>query len=416
MKQSDVSMKGKIMFGAIFFGLLLACTTTTPSRCSQTRTCDNDGDGYFLKTTGCFAKVYDCNDANPKAYPGAEEICDGLDNNCDGSMLPGEQTDADGDGFLACNDCNDNDPNVSPAAEEICDGVDDNCDGKLLSDEATDADGDGFATCMECNDADAAVNPGAAEVCDGKDDNCDGVLFPGEDVDADGDGFLACNDCNDSDAAVNKGAAEICNGIDDNCDGVLLAGEAVDADGDGVLGCNDCNDADALVKPGAEEICNGVDDNCDGALMAGEDTDADGDGLLACNDCNDNGSVCATIPGPPGSWKVQVLLQESEAGFSSDFYIAEPGGEMMLIPDCHNNVGMVASTDVRSGSVVTFFLRVHNDYNGSTYDHYTDSEFSVVTQIDAHSFTIGFEDLPADDADWDFNDAMVRIEFLPVTP
>ncbi len=57
------------------------------------------------------------------------EICDGLDNDCDGIIPADETTDADGDGFVACNDCDDTDPAINPGAQEVCEGIDNNCDG-----------------------------------------------------------------------------------------------------------------------------------------------------------------------------------------------------------------------------------------------------------------------------------------------
>ncbi len=96
-------------------------------------------------------------------------------------------------------DCNDQNPQINPAAVELCNSIDDNCDGKaddgftpvLL---VTDADGDGFGstngmsmigcppvpnfatTFDDCNDTDASIHPGAAEAANGRDDNCNGKV------------------------------------------------------------------------------------------------------------------------------------------------------------------------------------------------------------------------------------------------
>ncbi len=150
--------------------------------------------------------------------------------------------DADGDGATTCDgDCNDADPAVLPGADEACNGRDDDCDG--LVDEGFDADGDGWTTCAgDCDDGDPAAHPGAAEVCGGADEDCDGAVDEG--FDADGDGFLDCpgddRDCNDADPAVFPGADEVCNGRDDDCDGHV--------DEDGV--CPHGDDDDAGDEPG----------------------------------------------------------------------------------------------------------------------------------------------------------------------
>ncbi len=289
---------------------------------------DEDGDGY--------PESEDCNDTDAAVSPGAVEVCDGVDNNCDGLVDEGVMTvsfaDRDADGFgdadepvEACgtadgavanaNDCDDNNPEVFPGAVEVCNGIDEDCDGE--ADEGvtvtvyTDADGDGFgdpateaAACAagdgevlvadDCDDNDPDAWPGNTEVCDEADNDCDGDVD--EEVtttyyrDDDGDGWggfdgtaQGCTvpvgyaeelgDCNDDDVAFHPGATEDdCTDPNDyNCDGSVAY---ADADADGWAACQDCDDSDANVRPDATEICNRIDDDCNG-LIDDDDTGVD---------------------------------------------------------------------------------------------------------------------------------------------
>ena len=139
---------------------------------TSTDEADVDGDGQPV----CAG---DCDDADPATYPGAPEVCDGLDNDCDGAV-PAAEADGDGDGAALCDgDCDDGAPTVYPGAPELCDGLDNDCDGAVASDELVDDDGDGSPICIDCDDADAAVYPGAPELCDGLDNDCDGLIGGG---------------------------------------------------------------------------------------------------------------------------------------------------------------------------------------------------------------------------------------------
>jgi hypothetical protein len=306
---------------------------------------DSDGDGFGDDTSSHVSCIEgpedvsvggDCEDSDAGIYPGALEVCDGVDQDCDGLVdedsvdMQVYYADVDGDGFGDANapvsscsqpsgyvsdstDCDDSSTGIYPGAIELCNGVDEDCDG-LVDEDAVDAaswfedtDGDGYggtssvlsctqpsgyvAAIGDCDDSDAAYNPGATEVCtDPRDLNCDGVVGY---VDADGDGFAACAECDDGNTAVYPGALELCNGVDDDCDGTVDMGAAgavawyQDADGDGfgdsssvqyactqpvgfVADFSDCEDSNAAINPAEVEICNGVDDNCDGVI----DTDA----------------------------------------------------------------------------------------------------------------------------------------------
>ena len=169
-------------------------------------------------------------------HPGAEELCDGLDNDCDpDTQLPGGETDEDGDGHLGCADCDDADPSSFPGAEELCDGRDNDCDPDTsVPGEDQDGDGDGSPACADCDDGDAMIAPGASETCDGVDNDCDPATeAPGGEGDADGDGYPACTDCDDADPSVHPYALELCDGIDNDCDGSQRPCLACDCDASG---------------------------------------------------------------------------------------------------------------------------------------------------------------------------------------
>jgi hypothetical protein len=138
---------------------------------------DLDGDGHLDPACG----GDDCDDLDAGVNPSADEICaNDVDEDCSGAL---DDADIDGDGFLAeaCggDDCDDHEQYVNPERLERCDGLDNDCDGLLPADEQ-DLDGDGYLACEDdCDDGDSAVHPGVDELSEGLDANCDGMICEG---------------------------------------------------------------------------------------------------------------------------------------------------------------------------------------------------------------------------------------------
>ncbi|MDG1481283.1 MAG: MopE-related protein [Myxococcota bacterium] len=226
---------------------------------------DSDGDGFGF----CAG---DCDDFTDTVSPGTAEVCDDLDNNCDGTIDEGTECyDDDGDGFSENDgDCADGDVEISPeSVEDMANGIDDDCDG-VVDDGTFDGDGDGYTTTGgDCDYTDDSIFPGAPELPDGKDNDCDGVIDEGTDTyDDDGDGYTEDDgDCDDSDASTYPGSIESADWQDNDCDGTVDEGtDNYDDDGDGYTETGgDCDDADASVSPGEVEVDgDGIDNDCSG--------------------------------------------------------------------------------------------------------------------------------------------------------
>jgi hypothetical protein len=268
---------------------------------------DNDGDDYgdasasleaCDQPSGYVADNTDCEDANPLMNPGQAEVCDELDNDCDGDtdedVTSTWYADSDFDGYgdpavtkEACTtfsgyvadstDCDDTDASSYPDATEVCDGADNDCDGDTDEDDAADA-----TTWYDDVDSDGYGDAGASSV------SCSAPTGTVSDS----------TDCDDTDEDVNPGATETCNDVDDDCDGVTDPSTSddaeawyLDADDDGYgdstssfVSCDapvgyvedstDCDDGDSASYPDGTEVCDGADNDCDGSTDPDDSVDA----------------------------------------------------------------------------------------------------------------------------------------------
>jgi len=362
---------------------------------------DADSDGFgdpAVSTLDCdapsgfVADNTDCDDSNDTAFPGGTEVCDGADNNCDGTEDGPTSTDAvtwyadtDTDGF--------GDPAVSI--------VDCTAPTGFVADNT------------DCDDTDASSFPGGFEVCGGGDEDCDGFTDDADSsvtgtidwyADADRDTYgdastttTACEgptawvadatDCDDTDSDINPGASEMCDDVDNNCDSTIDEDTAVDArswyldddnDAYGVAtttqACDwpvgyaaiqgDCDDTDAAVNPGATDIWyDGTDSDCGG----NSDYDADDDGydskaeLSSGTDCEDSDDSIS--PGVTETWYDGVDSDCDGAGdydADGDGYDSDDWGG----GDCEDSV----ATAFPGGSE-TWYDGVDGDCDGrSDYD------------------------------------------------
>jgi len=242
--------------------LWMSCTSDPPADSAVVDTdtmTDSDGDGVV--------DAEDCGPLDPYIYPGAPELCDQTDNNCNGvrdEVAPGNDRvhyeDLDGDGWGGARtesrqcarlegavyqdgDCDDTDPRFHPTAPELgCDDPTDyDGDGE---DNLGDADGDGFIDCEDCDDLRADINPAGIEVCNDLDDDCNGV------VDEDALDMTTWYQDNDRDGWGTAEVIEACRRPDG------YAGQF-----------GDCNDFDRWMHPGNtfDAICQ-LATNCNGQL------------------------------------------------------------------------------------------------------------------------------------------------------
>ena len=286
--------------------------------------------------------------------------------------------DGDGDGFLPPEDCDDTDPDIHPGANELCNGADDDCDGSTDEDfpDLDDPCSAGIGYCeqpghMICHSNQVSTmcsavpgTPLLYEMCNGVDDNCNGSIDEdftnlGSPCSAgtgacEQSGVMVCAPdqastvCN---AVPGTGSDETCNGVDDNCNGTVDEGVTItfyrDSDGDNygdaaggtVQACSlpagyadndtDCDDGDVTVHPGMTELCDGKDNNCNGV------NDVD-EGVCNTPPSENPVTVEETVAGDTREVTVTVVFPSVEEGGGGDTVISagdcEPLEDFVLIP------------------------------------------------------------------------------------
>ena len=321
----------------------------------------------------------DCDNLSSSINPNQFESCDGLDNNCDGSIDEGVTNtyyaDFDSDGYgnplesvQACSkplgyidnatDCDDTDASLNPA----------------------DADSDGYSTCdNDCDDTSSVMNPNRSKSCDGLDNNCDGNVDEGvtntyyadldqdsygdvsvsvqactqpfayidnatdcddtdaslNPADADSDGYSTCDNDDDNASSINPNQFEVCDSLDNNCDRDVDEGVTntyyadLDQDGYGdpnvtASACTEpfahtSNDSDcdglSSINPDGIEVCNGLDDDCDGSIDDAFMTGSVYTDLYNCGSCGNDCTNQGYLNATPS---IAMLLFPAAVWFTCD--------------------------------------------------------------------------------------------------
>ncbi len=352
-----------------------------------------DAAGFSTRPGDCDDTSIEVNAGQLEFCDGVDNDCDGRIDEMATDVT--WYRDADGDGFgtagttmLSCTrppghsilgtDCDDTTSSRSPRAAEVCNAIDDDCNGRadfvISPGNLEDDDGDlvadtgcGLPRGLDCDDLNPSVRPGAAEICNGADDDCDAVVDEGSTS-------VTFHRDSDHDGYGDPGTAVI------GC--FAPAGYVVDA--------TDCDDRSAVRHPGAVEICDAIDGDCDHHI---DETPAESScsiphAIALCTVGICHVDACAA------GWDDCTLAPGCETRTTSDplhcgSCTACPSGDLCAAGVCLPNAGYVGFTASDGDEAVTA-VAVASDDSFVVAGRYTGSFVSACGTLPLSSSVSGY--------------------------